>query len=282
MKKLFLAAIAVLVTFSLAAQSKIVEASVESKILGAEKQYSVYLPDGYETSGKDYPVLYLLHGAWGYHRSWIENGNVRTIADEAIASGFSLPVIIVMPDASGKGDKYGGKDMGYFDVQGWEYEKFFFEEFIPAVESAYRIKSDKKHRAVSGLSMGGGGSAVYAQRHPDMFSSACPLSGLVGELGDAMPERFDPGFVESARVTLPATLLENASPEQTEALKTVRWYVDCGDDDYLLMGNIEFFTLMKKLGIPVEFRMRNGAHNWEYWRTALPQVLTFVSIGFSE
>ena len=282
MKRIILAAVAVIMAVNLVAQSRIVEASVKSGILGAEKQYSVYLPDGYDSSGKDYPVLYLLHGASGWHRNWIDSGNVQTIADETIASGFALPVIIVMPDASGEGENRRGQHMGYFDMPGWEYEKFFFGEFVPAVESAFRIKGDKKHRAISGLSMGGGGTAVYAQHRPDMFSSACPLSGLLGAPSDNVRSKYHHTFIESAERTIPVGFLEKASPETAGALRTVRWYVDCGDDDYLLQGNIEFFMLMKKLGIPLEFRIRNGAHNWAYWRSALPQVLTFISTGFSE
>ncbi len=269
-------------TIALGAQSRIAEASVKSEILGVEKPYSVYLPDGYDTSGKDYPVLYLLHGARGWHRNWAEMGDLRTIADEAIASGFALPMIIVMPDASGEGKSRVDKNMGYFDMPGWQYEKFFFEEFIPAVESTYRIKGDKKHRAVSGLSMGGGGSAVYAQRHPDMFSSACPLSGLLSELPPVRRGRYGADFEESAERMSPVVFLSGMTADQAEAMRTVRWYVDCGDDDFLVDCNIDFFRLMRSNDIPVEFRIRNGAHNWAYWRTALPHVLAFISTGFTE
>jgi S-formylglutathione hydrolase FrmB len=80
----------------------------------------------------------------------------------------------------------------------------------------------------------------------------------------------------------PSAFLENATPQQIESLRKVRWYVDCGDDDFLWMANVDFFRAMKQKNIPLQYRMRNGAHNWEYWQTALPEVLTFISIGFSE
>ena len=165
------------------AQSRTEVYTLPSKILGVEKSCTVYLPDGYDRSGESYPVLYLLHGASGCHTDWTQKGYMRRITDETVASGMARPMIVVMPDAAGEDRNYTGRHMGYFDVPGWSYEQFFFEEFIPAVEKHYRIVGDKAHRAISGLSMGGGGTAVYALRHPEVFGSACPMSGLL----DALP-----------------------------------------------------------------------------------------------
>lgn len=269
MKKMLLVVAAVFTLMNLSAQSQVLDGVIKSDILSTEKPYSVYLPDGYETSGKDYPILYLLHGAWGMHRDWVDKGNVREIADEVIASGMALPMIIVMPDARGEDANFAGKNMGYFNQPDWNYEDFFFQEFIPYIEKTYRIKGDKKHRAISGLSMGGGGTAGYAQHYPEMFSSACPMSGA-----------FSPMNLLKQK-TAPVDFVRDATPEQVEALKTIRWYVDCGDDDYLLESNLELSRLMREKKIPMELRIRNGGHNWEFWRTSLKPVLTFVSIGFS-
>lgn len=269
MKRIFLLLIATVTAIGISAQSKIIDTSLKSATLGVEKPYSVYLPDGYETSGRDYPVLYLLHGAWGHNRSWIDKGNVRTITDEAIASGMAHPMIIVMPDARGEDANYAGKNMGYFNQPEWPYEDFFFGEFIPHVEKEYRITGDKQHRAISGLSMGGGGTAGYAQRHPEMFSSAAPMSGALGTL-ELIKQQ-----------TSPVQFVLDATPAEVDALRTVRWFVDCGDDDYLLDHNLDFLKQMREKQIPLQMRIRNGGHNWEYWRTSLPIVLTFVSIGFS-
>ncbi len=275
MKRIVLSLLVLATAAGLQAQSRVVEASMKSKLLGAEKPYLIYLPDGYDTSGKSYPVLYLLHGASDTHTAWRDKGVMQLIADEHTEAGMMLPMIIVMPDARGEGENNMGKNMGYFNQPGWPYEDFFFTEFIPYIEKTYRIIGDKRHRAVAGLSMGGGGSASYAQRHPDMFSSTCPLSGALGGM-----RRLDkPELMEQ---TSPVRFVENATPEQVDAMKTVRWYVDCGDDDFLWMPNIEFFRLMKEKGIPLQYRMRNGGHNWEYWQTALPSVLSFISIGFAE
>ena len=182
MKRLLTLLAACIAACAATAQSRIETFTFRSALLGAEKTCSVYLPAGYDDSGRSYPVLYLLHGASGYHGDWAEKGNMRQIADEAIAAGTALPMIVVMPDASGTGENYTGDRMGYFDVPGWSYERFFFEEFVPAVERRYRICGDKARRAISGLSMGGGGTAVYALRHPELFGSACPMSGLLEAL----------------------------------------------------------------------------------------------------
>ncbi len=265
----------------LSAQSRIETFSVSSELLGDTKTCSVYLPACYDADPvRRYPVLYLLHGASDTHTAWLQKGNTRQIADEAIAEGCALPMIIVMPDASGTDDNHMGPRMGYFDVPGWPYERFFFEELLPAVESHYRIIGDKKHRAIAGLSMGGGGTTVYAQRHPEHFSSACPLSALM-----EMPASLhigDDAFSRSVRETSPLEFLHAITAEKAAAMRTVRWWADCGDDDFLWEGNIRFYEVMRRNHIPLEFRMRNGGHTWRYWSTALPDILTFISVGFSD
>jgi len=65
-------------------------------------------------------------------------------------------------------------------------------------------------------------------------------------------------------------------------LKTVRWYVDCGDDDYLSKGNVLFYLAMKEKEVPLEYRMRNGGHTWDYWQTGLVSVLQYITVGFAE
>lgn len=278
MKRLLTTLLLAAAACTVSAQGRIETFTIQSDILGCEKSCSVYLPEGYDNSTNDYPVLYLLHGASGYHGDWAEKGNMARITDEAIAAGMALPMIVVMPDASGTGPNYTGEHMGYFNVPGWDYERFFFEEFMPAVEKNYRIRGDKRHRAISGLSMGGGGTAVYALRHPELFSSACPMSGLLESYGD--PDEND--FRRSVAANSPVEMVRTLTPEQAAAQRTVRWWVDCGDDDFLVMGNIRFFEAMREKGIPLQYRMRDGGHTWRYWQTVLDDVLTFVSIGFAK
>jgi len=258
--------------------------SMPSKILKGERKYAVYLPPDYETSQRSYPVLYLLHGAGDDQTGWVQFGEVLHIADNAIRDGKATPMIIVMPDAN-TGQR------GYFnDIKGeWRYEDFFFQEFMPYVEKAYRIKGEKRYRAVSGLSMGGGGTFVYALRHPELFSSACPLSASTGPLSLAETKEF----LTRRNITVKSeadietyykkhSVLELVNQVADDQKKAVRWYIDCGDDDFLYEGNSLVHIAMRKKEIPHEFRIRDGGHSWNYWRTALPTVLGFVSEAFHQ
>lgn len=280
MKKCLFLLIALAAVGSAAAQSRVEEFRVQSEKLGCEKICSVYLPDGYDKSDKVYPVLYLLHGASDNYQDWAGKGNMRQIVDDAIAEGTALEMIVVMPDAAGEGERRIGKHMGYFDMPGWNYEQFFFGEFIPAVEKHYRIAGTKARRAISGLSMGGGGTAVYALHRPDMFGSACTMSGLLDVFPS--PRSYDAAVLESIANNSPVRLLRELTDEQIAQQRSVRWWVDCGDDDFLYESNIRFYELMRHHTIPIQFRMRNGGHSWRYWQQALPSILTFVSIGFAE
>jgi enterochelin esterase-like enzyme len=284
MKKLIIFLLILLPALVVAQTGKVFDnLSMTSKILKMERKYAVYLPPDYETSQRSYPVLYLLHGAGDDQTGWVQFGEVLHIADKAIREGEATPMIIVMPDA-----KTG--QMGYFNsIKGdWRYEDFFFDEFMPFVEKTYRIKSEKRYRAVAGLSMGGGGSFMYALHRPDLFSSACPLSAYVGPLNlQEMKDRM-------ARMNQTATDAEletyfkrhNAinlvNDIKDENKKAVRWYIDCGDDDFLYEGNSLIHIAMKKKEIPHEFRIRDGGHTWTYWREALPEVLRFVSEAFHQ
>ena len=156
------------------------ELIINSKILKGDRKFAVYLPPDYDSSNRSYPVLYLLHGLGDNQSAWIQFGEVLHTTDKAINSGIATSMIIVMPDA-------GTGQMGYTNAMSgkWNYEDFFFEEFMPHVENLYRIRKNKRYRAISGLSMGGGGSFLYALRRPDLFSSAAPLSASIG------PQKID-------------------------------------------------------------------------------------------
>lgn len=266
--------------------SRIETASVESRILGTSKKYNVYLPEGYDLNpDKKYPVLYLLHGAGGSYESW-KGYDMKIITDWRIKSGFALPMIIVMPDATGVNANKRGERMGYFNWNGWQYEDFFFQEFIPEIESRYRILSDRKTRAISGLSMGGVGTAWYGLTHPEMFGSACPMGARLE--ANPRPADYDRNmdmrcFYDGVFAHDTVQYLLNASSQEQDRIKTVRWLLDCGDSDSLLPNSYHLYETMNSLGFPcVQLRVREGAHKNEYWRQSLPEVLTFVSIGFAQ
>ena len=258
--------------------------SMKSSILNSERHFAIYLPPDYESSSRDYPVLYLLHGAGDDQTGWIQFGEVLRITDKAISEGKATPMIIVMPDANS------GQRGYYNDINGkWNYEDFFFEELMPYVEKTYRIKKEKRYRAISGLSMGGGGSFMYALHHPELFSSSAPLSAYAGPLtienlkenlnrngnGNYSEEKLDNYFKNHSALELVKNMPANK-------LSSVRWYIDCGDDDFLFEGNSLIHIEMKKKEIAHEYRVRDGAHNWTYWRQSLPKVLEFVSQAFHQ
>jgi len=260
---------------------KIVTDSMHSDVLGTDVTYNVYLPSGYE-AGQHYPVVYLLHGLSDDYTAWEERGRMQIVTDELIRSGELRPVVIIMPNAGGE-DTHNTWN-GYFNMPGWNYEDFFFTELMPAVEAKYSCGGGKGQRAVMGLSMGGGGSVVYCQRHPDKFSSCYAMSPWLDNSGDEVGhgDTRDKRYyvTEAVREHSALRFLDMADDKTVSELRTVAWFVDCGDDDFLLPLSLSFHQKMKSAGIHSELRVRDGVHNWEYWHLALRLSLPFASRNF--
>jgi S-formylglutathione hydrolase FrmB len=137
--------------------------------------------------------------------------------------------------------------------------------------------------------MGGGGSFMYALHRPDLFSSACPLSASTGPLNleeaktrlrqRNQPVPVDVVLEEYYKNHSAVNLIESMSADD---IKKVRWYIDCGDDDFLFEGNSLVHIALRKKEVPHEYRVRDGSHSWTYWREALPEVLSFVSEAFHQ
>ena len=264
-------------------QSKVETKSIQSKVLNAEREYNIFLPKSYETEvNNKYPILYLLHGMGDTHLGWAGRGHLKDVADQLIASGEMCEMIIVMPNAGGTNDAWNG----YFDMPGWSYETFFFTEFLPYIESTYRVIGDKQHRAVAGLSMGGGGTTVYGQRHSELFIAAYAMSALMNipDQGGSQPSQNPDSkmahLTKSVQDLNCIKYVADADDARKAKLRTVKWFVDCGDDDFLLDRNIEFTQAMRAAQIPCEFRIRDGGHTWEYWHSALYTCLPFVTRCF--
>ena len=280
MKKKAFLLVALTTLIALSSGARVVTDSIQSKVLGDKVKFNVWLPFGFEMNpDAKYPVLYLLHGFTDTYSAWVQKGRVDEIADELLGTGEIKPMVIVMPNAGGPDTRNVWN--GYFDMDGWAYEKFFYTEFIPYVEGKYRIVGDRDHRAVSGLSMGGGGSTVYAQRHPDMFSSCYAMSAWLTS-GDTPIKADDKStYVMKAVHDHDAIeFVKNASDAVKADLRTVRWFIDIGDDDFLFDQEIELYGAMRRARIPCELRVRNGGHTWEYWHTALRTSLPFASRNF--
>ena len=298
MKKIFLAIALTVIAFTSSAQnsdqmrqwmrnmSRVEEKTIHSEILNADRNYSVYLPAGYASNtDKKYPVLYLLHGMNGTNKDWPGRGHLQDVMDQLRAAGEVCEMIVISPDAGGNIGE--GVWNGYFDMEGWAYERFFFEEFLPAVEKEYRIKGDKASRAIAGLSMGGGGSTSYAQRHADMFCACYAMSALMHlDAPQAQAPRDEKDkmwhLTKAVNKLSCVDFVNNADDKAKEALRTVAWYIDCGDDDFLFECNMNLVLAMRKAGVPYQLRVRDGGHTWEYWHSALYNALPFVSRIFEK
>lgn len=263
--------------------------NLQSPILGRDVKYTIYLPSDYDHSERFYPVVYLLHGFTDDNTGWLQFGEVNRYADKAIAEGIIPPMVIVMPngDSSWYINSYDGKE---------KYEDFFIKEFIPAIERTYRIKGSKRFRGIAGLSMGGYGTMIYALKYPDMFAAAAPLSagiiddeGMAGMPDDRWRNVFGPVFglalkgkerLNSAWNT--NSVLKIVESKSADDLKKVRYWIDCGDDDFLIKGNCLLNIALTEKNVPHEFRVRDGAHNWTYWRTGITEALQFIGESFHQ
>lgn len=261
---------------------RIVRDSLRSEVLGVTKFFSVYLPDAYFRNASDkFPVLYLLHGLTDDDRAWSQKGQMERVCDELMASGEACPMVVIMPGCGGEDTRNIWN--GYFNMPGWNAEDYFFNELLPSAEAKYR--GDGQHRAIAGLSMGGGGSVGYALRHPATFSSCYAMSAWLYN-DDNLQSRNRPGqekfaaLVEAVNQHNPINFLDSASDDIHLSLRNIKWFIDCGDDDFLLEQNLMLYRALRKHRIDAQLRVRDGWHSWEYWHNALRLCLPFASRNF--
>ncbi len=266
---------------------KVIESLTFTSKSGVKMKYSVYLPADYSVNQRSYPVVYLLHGYSDDETGWIQFGQANQIVDKGVAEGKVPPCILVIPD--GRVTWYCNS---YDKTDNWE--DVFTQEFMPAIEKEYRIRAKREFRAIAGLSMGGYGALKISMRHPELFSTCVALSS--GTFSDEeivkQPDKdydrffgniFGKGLKGEERLTeawkanSPLDLIHSVPLEK---LRTVRYWIDCGDDDFLFNGNSLLHIEMRKLGLPHEYRVRDGAHQWSYWRSGLATGLEYIGEGF--
>lgn len=277
--------------FSLSAQvvpmGQVLEGlSMSSPILGRDVNYAIYLPPDYQAGKRSYPVVYLLHGYTDNETGWIQFGEVNMAADRAIASREIPAMIIVMPDA---------KATWYLNnADGSEkFEDMFVSEFIPFIDKTYRTRAQKEFRGVSGLSMGGFGSLLYSLKHPDLFVACAAFSSAVwteeevkamsSDNRDGLFEKLFGTTKENTYLTphyRANSILDLVGTLPKEQIEKVRFYIDCGDDDFLYKGNAALHVLLRDKKIRHEFRVRDGSHSWIYWRTGIVDGLKFIGESF--
>lgn len=224
--------------------------TLQSQILGGEQHFAVYLPPSYATEpNKRYPVLYLLHGMNQNYKSWINEGALQAVADEVIAEG-AKEMIIICPD---------GFNSFYYNRPQMRYEDFFIQEFIPEIERRYRILSEKSHRNIAGLSMGGFGATYLAFQYHNLFGNAYSTSG---------------GFIEPA-MSLLKGIINAKLPTQKNFFPS--YTLECGEEDSLVIQSNRIFSqFLDEKQMHYTKIFRQGTHNWKFWKESLPKILRSV------
>lgn len=218
--------------------------SIQSEAMGRTMKYSIWLPAGY-SKDEHYPVLWLLHGMGDDQNGWLDKGALNRIATDYTAKG-GCKMIIVTPDG-----------LTSFYTGNWE--RYFYDELMPAVEMDFAITADARHRAVAGLSMGGFGSLYHAIAHPDMYCCAYACSPATGDILKNMIEAM----------------------EDTSKLPSIT--IETGSEDYTVGSQPkDFHDFLVEKGIEHEWILRSGTHDWKFWQECLPKVLDKAGQSFNK
>ena len=230
-----------------------------SKALKRSRRMHVYTPPGYEKGGGTYPVFYLLHGAFDCDDSWTSVGRAGFILDNLIAAGKAVPMIVVMP-AGHTGPFAFGAPRPATD----EFVADFTGDVMPYAESQYRVQADRAHRAIAGLSMGGGQTLTIGMSRLDDFAYLGVFSSGVFGITGRGPGAGEPGpsFEERHRATL-----DDAAKKK--GLKLL-WFAT-GKDDFLVETSRATVEMLKKHGFTVAYKESSGGHTWANWRDYLAE-----------
>ncbi len=233
----------------------------DSPTIGLKRRMFVYTPYGYDTSNKDYPVLYLLHGGGGDEDAWSTMGRARQILDNLIEKGLAVPMICVMPNGN-PGQQAAPTlmlEQKTFDRNDPNntnlYVKSLVNDVIPYIEKHYRAIPDRSARAISGLSMGGGHTTAASIAFPGTFDYILPLSA--GMSGDAAT--IDPQL------------------QKVKAAGYKLYWIGCGSADFTFASNQNLDAALTRNGMEHTFFITEGGHTWANWRVYLN---TFAQLLF--
>jgi enterochelin esterase-like enzyme len=220
-----------------------------SKVTGTTRRAYIYTPPNYERSNTRLPVLYLLHGADGDETAWTQFGRANLILDNLIAEKKAAPMIVVMPFAYAYPWHAGVAG----DKQRADFEKDLLTDLIPFVQTNYRVAADREHRALVGLSMGGGLTLAIGPRHLDTFSRLAVFSSGAGQT----PEK---------------TLADvGANAKNVNAQLKLLW-IGVGTEDGAMAGAKRVSDFFTSAGIKHTYKTTPGAHTWIVWRKYLHEV----------
>jgi len=220
----------------------------ESKTVGAKRKASIYTPPGY-SKDKKYPVLYLLHGIGGDEKEWLNGGQPQVILDNLYAENKAEPMIIVMPNGRAmKDDRAVGNIFDKDKVQAFAtFEKDLLKDLIPFIEKKYSAIRDPEHRAIAGLSMGGGQSLNFGLGNLDKFA-------WIG------------GFSSAPNTKVPEQLLPN--PEEARKKLKLLW-ISCGDRDGLITFSLRTHEYLQKNNVNHIYFIEPGYHDFKVWKNGL-------------
>jgi enterochelin esterase-like enzyme len=235
----------------------VAELTYYSKSLQRFRRLHVYTPPGYDSGEAKYPVFYLLHGASDSDASWSTVGRAGFILDNLIAVNKAQPMLVVMP-AGHTGPRSGMSASN-------EFERDFVGDIMPLIEKRYRIRTERKDRAIAGLSMGGGQTLNIGFANLEKFAYLGVYSSGVfgiagGGRGGVGGAPQGPSWEERNKAELDDAKLK-------EGLKLV-WFAT-GKDDFLLRTSQATVEMLKKHGFDVVYKETEGAHTWLNWRNYL-------------
>jgi len=288
-----LRSLALLLVFSveLSAQvSRVEYKAFDSKLLGNPVRYGLYLPPSYSSSpAKKYPVLYFLHGLNENETRWAVRGMTDVMLDRMIGEGKIGEFIVAIP--------YGAISFYTNTRDGKEkWEDMIVTEFIPLIESTYRVNASRATRGISGISMGGYGALKIAMKHPELFNAVSAHSAvLIQDLAAVQSIPGRPGRMQAMTqlfdriygINQDLTYWEANNP-MTLAMDRSKWnglklYFDCGtEDEYgFFVGTKQLDDLLTKASYPHEAHLYPGNHGWDYAAQHIQESLLFHWKAFS-
>ncbi len=242
---------------------------LNSKLMEREMPYRVIFPASYNAEkDKRFSTVYLLHGLTGHFDNWADKTKLTDYAK-------NYNYIIVMPEG----------DNGWYSDSATapndKYESYIIAELIPEIDKKYRTISDRQHRAVAGLSMGGYGSIKFGLKYPEMFSLVGSFSGALGAasfneknaggIGKSIDAIFGAVDSEKRQSNDIFKIVKEMPAEKIKNLPFI--YLDCGTEDFLIQSNRDFAALLLEKKIPHEFRQLPGVHDWKFWNAEVNEFL---------
>lgn len=235
----------------------------ESPSLGINRRMTVYTPAGYESSGKRYPVFYLLHGMGGDENAWSELGRAAQIMDNLIAQGKAEPMILVMTNGNAIQEAAPGESSLGMVTPTMQLPKTMegsfethFPEVVKFIDNHYRTKANKKNRAIAGLSMGGFHSLHISKQYPDMFNyvglfsaAIFPLKGVASPVYEDMEGKLKVQFAKQPAL----------------------YWIAIGKTDFLYKSNEEYRKMLDEKGYKYEYFENEDGHIWKNWRIYLTE-----------